>query len=132
VWSRSGNTRVDDLFKRGVSEMNAERFREAIATFTRSSSSSPISPRAGTNARRPTTWRANTGARSRIATRLSSATRSISARSRLRPDLPAARPAGQALEYFRRALAVNPNLDGVQSMVQRLEELEARRRARSI
>src|SRR4029077_572864 len=34
VWSRSGDTRVDGLFKRGVSEMNAERLREAIATFT--------------------------------------------------------------------------------------------------
>jgi tetratricopeptide (TPR) repeat protein len=38
----------------------------------------------------------------------------------------------KALEYFRRALAVNPNMDAVQSMVERLEELEARRRARSI
>jgi len=38
----------------------------------------------------------------------------------------------KALEYFRRALAVNPNLDGVQDLVDRLEELEARRLRRSI
>jgi tetratricopeptide (TPR) repeat protein len=38
----------------------------------------------------------------------------------------------KALEFFRRALAVNPNLDGVQAAIDRLEAFEARRRARSI
>ena len=38
----------------------------------------------------------------------------------------------KALEYFRRALEVNPNLDGVQFMVEKLEQLESRRRRRSI
>jgi tetratricopeptide (TPR) repeat protein len=45
----------------------------------------------------------------------------------LRLDQPA-----KALEYFRRALAVNPNLDGVQDLVEKLEELEARRSRRAI
>src|SRR5262249_55362818 len=35
VWSRSGDARVDDLLGRGVSEMSAEHFSEAIAIFTR-------------------------------------------------------------------------------------------------
>ena len=30
VWSRSGDSRVDDLFNRGVSEMNAERIADEI------------------------------------------------------------------------------------------------------
>jgi Tfp pilus assembly protein PilF len=38
----------------------------------------------------------------------------------------------KALEFFRRALAVNPNLDGVQAAIDRIEAFEARRRARSI
>jgi tetratricopeptide (TPR) repeat protein len=38
----------------------------------------------------------------------------------------------KALEYFRRALEINPNLDGVQAMIERLEQIEARRRQRSI
>src|SRR5690349_5522572 len=35
VWSRSGDARVDDLFKRGVAQKCEKRFPEAIATFTR-------------------------------------------------------------------------------------------------
>src|SRR5262245_23510798 len=35
VWSRSGDERVDGLFRKGVAEMSGERLREAITTFTR-------------------------------------------------------------------------------------------------
>jgi len=38
----------------------------------------------------------------------------------------------KALEYLRRALAINPNLEGVGSLVQKLESFMARRRQRSI
>src|SRR5258708_40298672 len=35
LWSRSGDERVDDLFRQGVTQMGGERLTEAIATFTR-------------------------------------------------------------------------------------------------
>jgi tetratricopeptide (TPR) repeat protein len=38
----------------------------------------------------------------------------------------------KAIEYFRRALEVNPNLDQLQSVIEALEAAEARRRQRSI
>ena len=38
----------------------------------------------------------------------------------------------KALEYFRRALAVNPNLEGVLGLAERLDSMIARRRERSI
>jgi len=133
VWSRSGNTRVDDLFKRGVSEMNAERFREAIATFTEVIELKPDFAE-GWNKRATSYYMAGEYRRSladcdEVIKRNPQHFGALSGYGQIylqldRPD--------KALEYFRRALAVNPNLDGVQSMVQRLEELEARRRARSI
>src|SRR6266581_2932230 len=38
----------------------------------------------------------------------------------------------RALEYFRRALAVNPNLEGVQGLAEKLDFMIVRRRQRSI
>ena len=38
----------------------------------------------------------------------------------------------KALEYFRRALAVNPNLEGVQALAEKLDSMMVRRRQRSI
>jgi|SRR5262245_2473121 len=133
VWSRSGDARVDDLFKRGVSEMNAEHFREAIATFTRVIELKPDFAE-GWNKRATSYYMAGEYKRSladcdEVIKRNPQHFGALSGYGQIylqldRPD--------KALEYFRRALAVNPNLDGVQSLIDRIEELEARRRARSI
>ena len=133
VWSRSGDARVDDLFKRGVSEMNAEHFRDAIATFTRIIELKPDFAE-GWNKRATAYYLAGEYRRSladcdEVIKRNPQHFGALSGYGQiyLRLDRP-----DKALEYFRRALAVNPNLDGVQSLIDRLEELERRRRARSI
>lgn len=130
VWSRSGDERIDDLFRRGVSEMNGERFSEAIATFTRVIQLRPDFAE-GWNKRATVYYLAGEYRRSladcdEVIRRNPQHFGALSGYGQiyLQLDEP-----DKALEYFRRALAVNPNLDGVQTAVDRLE---ARRRQRSI
>jgi len=133
VWSRSGEARVDDLFRRGVSEMSGERFSEAIATFTRVIELRPDFAE-GWNKRATTYFLAGEYRRSladcdEVIKRNPNHFGALSGYGQiyLQLDQP-----DKALEYFRRALEVNPNMDGVQTMIKRLEALEARRRQRSI
>ena len=133
VWSRSGDARVDDLFVRGVSEMGAEHLSEAIATFTRVIQLRPDFAE-GWNKRATALFLAGEYRRSladcdEVMKRNPQHFGALSGYGQiyLRLDEPA-----RALEYFRRALAVNPNLDGVQDLVDRLEELEAQRLRRTI
>jgi len=133
VWSRSGEPRVDDLFKRGVSEMSGEHFGEAIATFTRVIELRPDFAE-GWNKRATAYYLAGEYRRSladcdEVLKRNPNHFGALSGYGQIylqldRPD--------KALEYFRRALQVNPNMEGVQTMIKRLEALEARRRQRSI
>jgi tetratricopeptide (TPR) repeat protein len=133
VWSRSGEPRVDDLFKRGVSEMSGEHFSEAITTFTRVIELRPDFAE-GWNKRATAYYLAGEYRRSladcdEVLKRNPNHFGALSGYGQiyLRLDEP-----DKALDYFRRALEVNPNLDGVQTMIKRLETLEARRRQRSI
>ncbi|HTQ75442.1 MAG TPA: tetratricopeptide repeat protein [Burkholderiales bacterium] len=128
VWSRSGDARVDDLLGRGVAEMSAEHFGEAIALFSRVIELKPDFAE-GWNKRATVLFLAGEYRRSladcdEVVKRNPQHFGALSGYGQiyLRLDQPA-----KALEYFRRALAVNPNLDGVQNLVDRLEELEARR-----
>ncbi|HKW37462.1 MAG TPA: tetratricopeptide repeat protein [Burkholderiales bacterium] len=133
VWGRSGDARVDALLKRGIEEMSAERLGEAIATFTRVIELKPEFAE-GWNKRATVYYLAGDYRRSladcdEVIKRNPLHFGALSGYGQiyLRLEQP-----GKALEYFRRALAVNPNLDGVQDMVERLEELEARRRQNTI
>jgi len=133
VWSRSGDARVDDLLKRGISEMNAEHLGEAIATFTQVIELKPDFAE-GWNKRATAFYLAGDYRRSladcdEVIKRNPSHFGALSGYAQIYLQLD--RPE-KALEYFRRALAVNPNLDGVQAAIDRLEALEARRRQRSI
>jgi tetratricopeptide (TPR) repeat protein len=133
VWSRSGDTRVDELFKRGVSEMSTEHLREAIATFTKVIDLKPDFAE-GWNKRATAYYLAGDYRRSladcdEVIKRNPQHFGALSGYGQiyLRLDRP-----DKALEYFRRALAVNPNLDGVPDLIERLEELDAQRRRRTI
>lgn len=133
VWSRSGEPRVDDLFKRGVSEMGGEHFGEAITTFTRVIELRPDFAE-GWNKRATAYYLAGEYRRSladcdEVLKRNPNHFGALSGYGQiyLQLDQP-----DKALEYFRRALQVNPNLEGVQAMIKRLEALETRRRQRSI
>jgi tetratricopeptide (TPR) repeat protein len=133
VWSRSGDARVDDLLRRGISEMDAERLGEAIATFTRVIELRPEFAE-GWNKRATVYFLAGEYRRSladcnEVIKRNPQHFGALSGYGQiyLQLDQP-----DKALEYFRRAIAVNPNLDDVQGIIERLEQLEARRRQRSI
>jgi len=128
VWSRSGDPRVDDLFKRGVTEMSSERLTEAIATFTRVIELKPDFAE-GWNKRATVLYLAGDYRRSladcdEVIKRNPQHFGALSGYGQIYLQL--AQP-DKALEYFRRALAVNPNLDGVQALVEQLEKLELKR-----
>jgi len=133
VWSRSGNARVDDLLSRGVAEMGEQRFPEAIATFTRIIELKPGFAE-GWNKRATAYFLAGEFRRSlmdcdEVIKRNPQHFGVLSGYGQiyLRLDQPE-----KALEYFRRALAVNPNLEGVQGLAEKLDSIIVRRRQRSI
>jgi len=133
VWSRSGDARVDDLFSKGVAEIGEQRFPEAIATFTRIIELKPGFAE-GWNKRATAYFLAGEFRRSlmdcdEVIKRNPQHFGVLSGYGQiyLRLDQPE-----KALEYFRRALAVNPNLEGVRSAIEELESLIVRRRQRSI
>ena len=133
VWSRSGDARVDELFSKGVAEMGEQRFPEAIATFTRIIELKPGFAE-GWNKRATAYFLAGEFRRSlmdcdEVIKRNPQHFGVLSGYGQiyLRLDQPE-----KALEYFRRALAVNPNLEGVQGLAERLDFMIVRRRQRSI
>ncbi|TMH70111.1 MAG: tetratricopeptide repeat protein [Betaproteobacteria bacterium] len=133
VWSRSGDARVDELFSKGVAEMGEQRFPEAIATFTRIIELKPGFAE-GWNKRATAYFLAGEFRRSlmdcdEVIKRNPQHFGVLSGYGQiyLRLDQPE-----KALEYFRRALAVNPNLEGVQGLAERLDSMIVRRRQRSI
>ncbi|HLQ00897.1 MAG TPA: tetratricopeptide repeat protein [Burkholderiales bacterium] len=133
VWSRSGDARVDDLFSKGVAEIGEQRFPEAIATFTRIIELKPGFAE-GWNKRATAYFLAGEFRRSlmdcdEVIKRNPQHFGVLSGYGQiyLRLDQPE-----KALEYFRRALAVNPNLEGVQGLAEKLDSIIVRRRQRSI
>jgi tetratricopeptide (TPR) repeat protein len=133
VWSRSGDARIDDLLKRGVAQMRGEHFGESIATFTRVIELKPDFAE-GWNKRATAYFLAGEYRRSladcdEVIKRNPQHFGALSGYGQIYLQL------GQpekAIEYFRRALEVNPNLDQLQSVIEALEAAEARRRQRSI
>jgi tetratricopeptide (TPR) repeat protein len=133
VWSRSGDAQVDDLFREGVAQMSGGRLREAIETFTRIIERKPDFAE-GWNKRATAYFLAGDYRRSladcdEVIKRNPQHFGALSGYGRiyLQLDEP-----DKALEYLRRALAINPNLDGVEGIVEKLESFIARRRRRSI
>jgi tetratricopeptide (TPR) repeat protein len=133
VWSRSGDVRVDELFGRGVAQMGEQRLPEAIATFTRVIELKPGFAE-GWNKRATAYFLAGELRRSlkdcdEVIKRNPQHFGVLSGYGQiyLQLDQPE-----KALVYFRRALAVNPNLEGVQGVIEKLEFLAVRRRQRSI
>jgi tetratricopeptide (TPR) repeat protein len=131
LWSRSGDEAVDRLMERGIEEMQAGRQREAIATFSEVIRRRPAFAEAW-NKRATALYLAAEFERSLAdcAEVLKRNPRHFGALSGAGLNhLELGEPA-QALEWFRRALEVNPNMSAIEAEVRRLEALPASPRPR--
>jgi tetratricopeptide (TPR) repeat protein len=124
VWSRSGDEEVDRLFEQGIDELNGGRVKESIATFTRIIERKPEFAE-GWNKRATIYYMAGD---------LQSSLRDCAEVLERNPQhFGALGGCGHAYlqlgeyekarDYFKRALAVNPNLDGVSFSLRMLERM---------
>ena len=129
IWARSGDARVDKLYRAGVEQMSSGELRKSIATFTRIIELKPGFAE-GWNKRATLYFLAGEYRKS-----LADCAQVI----RRNPyHFGALAGYGQiylriedyahSLEYFRRALEVNPNMDSVKLNILLLEQLIEQRR----
>ena len=124
IWSRSGDAAIDKLFARGLEQMQAAALEDALATFS-------------VIVRRKPAFAEGWNKRATIHFLLGNHDQSLkdcdAVLKRNPKHFGALSGAGQihlrlghpelALDFFRRAVAVNPNLEGVAAMIPVLEEL---------
>jgi tetratricopeptide (TPR) repeat protein len=124
IWSRSGDPAIDRLYARGIEQMQTSALTEALATFT-------------TIVRRKPDFAEGWNKRATIFFLLSRNEESLKDCDEVFKRNPkhfgALAGAGQihlllgdperALDYFRRALEVNPNMEGPAEMIPILEQL---------
>jgi tetratricopeptide (TPR) repeat protein len=123
LWSRSGDEAVDRLMERGSGEMQSGRYREAIATFSEVIRRRPAFAE-GWNKRATVLYLAGEFRRS-----LADCDQVLKRNPRHFGALSGAglnhlnlEQYSQALEWFRRALEVNPNMSAVEAEVRVLEK----------
>lgn len=124
VWSRSGDEAIDRLFEQGIDEINSGKVKEAIATFSRIIEQKPGFAE-GWNKRATIYYLAGDLQRS-----LADCAEVL---KRNPQHFGALAGCGQvhlqlgeyekAREHFRRALAVNPNLEGASFSLRMLDRL---------
>jgi len=123
VWSRSGDAAVDRLMESGLEAMQARRYDEAIATFSQVIRRRPAFVE-GWNKRATARYLAGDFRRSladcdEVLKRNPRHFGALSGAGLNHVQLEEPR---RALEWFRRALEVNPNLEGVKIEIRQLEE----------
>ena len=124
IWGRSGDPAIDRLMERGVDEMHSGRSREAIATFSEIIRRRPAFAE-GWNKRATALYLAGEFQRSladcdEVLKRNPRHFGALSGTGLIHLALEQHR---QALQWFRRALEVNPNMEGIEAEAQRLEAL---------
>jgi tetratricopeptide (TPR) repeat protein len=130
IWSRSGNPDADRLFVEGIAQLNAGQFREGIATFSRVIAIAPEFAE-GWNKRATLYFLVGDFERSlrdcdEVMRRNPQHFGALAGYGQIYMQLD---DYERAIDYFRRALAVNPNLDGVEFQVRVLERvLEERKK----
>ncbi len=122
VWSRSGDPRTDKLFAEGLDEMNGGRFGAGIAIFTRVIEIAPGFAEAW-NKRATLYFVTGEFAKSladcdEVIKRNPSHFGALAGYGQIYVQLGEHE---KALAYFRRALAVNPNMEGVETSIKLLE-----------
>jgi tetratricopeptide (TPR) repeat protein len=133
IWSRSGDEEIDRLYARGVEQMNAGELEQGIVTFTRIVERKPDFAE-GWN-KRATLYFLNDEPLKSLADCDEVMKRNpyhFGALSGYALIYLRLERYELALEYSRRALAVNPNLDGVKRNIELLERLLEQRRNRTI
>ena len=133
VWERSGDRMIDALYKRGVEQMNGGDTADAIATFSLIISRKPDFAE-GWNKRATLYYMAGDYEKSlhdcdEMLKRNPLHFGALSGYGMIymQRDDPE-----RALGYFRRALAINPNLEDVAGHIKALEQLIAEKRERYI
>jgi tetratricopeptide (TPR) repeat protein len=133
IWSRSGDQEIDRLFVQGTHAMTEGRWDDAVGAFTRIIERDPAFAE-GWNKRATAYYLMGEYERSladcdEVLKRNPHHFGALSGYGMiyLRLDQPA-----KALEYFERALAVNPNMDGVSNTVDLLRALLREQRKHAI
>ncbi len=129
IWSRSGNPETDALFLEGIAQMNAGELKAGIATFTRVIERAPEFAE-GWNKRATLYFLAGDFERSlrdcaEVLKRNPSHFGVLAGYGQIYAQLGEYE---KALDYFKRALALNPNLEGVESQARVLEGVIAERK----
>jgi tetratricopeptide (TPR) repeat protein len=133
VWSRSGDAEVDALFAIGVEQLQLRQLDDAVATFTRIIARRPQFAEAW-NKRATAYFVQGDYARSladcdEVMARNPFHWGALSGYGMIYVELD---QPSRALEYFEKALAVNPNLSSVQQAIETLKALIVQRRREMI
>ena len=133
IWSRSGNQEIARLFETGTHALSQGQWPEAVAAFTKIIDRDPDFAE-GWNKRATAYYLMGEYQKSladcdEVVKRNPLHYGALSGYGMIYIQLD--QPA-KALEYFERALAVNPNLDGVRNTVERLRELIMSQRKKTI
>jgi tetratricopeptide (TPR) repeat protein len=133
AWSRSGDAEVDRLLESGIAEMDAKRYPRAIEIFSEVIGRRPDFAE-GWNKRATAYYLAGELRKSladcdEVMKRNPQHFGALSGYGQIYVRLDAPE---KAIEYFRRALAVNPNLTDLESVIHGLEALLSERGRRSI
>ena len=133
IWSRSGDEEVDALYRTGVDQMESGDLQQAIATFSRVIERKPDFAE-GWNKRATLYFLVGDLRRSlvdcdEVMKRNPNHFGALSGYVQIYVRLEYYE---RALDYARRALAINPNLDGMRDAIPVLEQRIAERRKQSV
>ncbi len=133
IWARSGDTEIDKLYQAGIEQMNAGELRDAIATFSQVIERKPEFAE-GWNKRATLYYLVGDMRRSladcdEVMKRNPYHFGALSGYVLIYVKL---EYYDRALEYSRRALDVNPNLQGVRRNMELIEQLVKERRGHTV
>ena len=132
LWSRSGDEAIDTLMEKGVEQMQAQQFRAAIATFTEVIRRKPAFAE-GWNKRATVLFLAGELRKSladcdEVMKRNPNHFGALAGYGQIYYQL---EQYDKAIEYWKRALRVNPNMEGVEMGIKNAEEMLEERRKHS-
>ena len=133
VWSRSGDAEVDALFARGVEQLQTRQLDDAVSTFTRIIARRPDFAEAWN--KRATAYfllgeyQKSLADCDQVMSRNPYHWGALSGYGMIYVEID---QPGRAVEYFEKALAVNPNLTSVQQAIETLKALLLQRRREMI